>query len=308
MAPFLFMLKPTSIFVFLNVVLWLLQVAIGEMPLWMQVSLAGFLIALVGIPHGAIDHVLFVKNTKASPLFFYGFYLALIILIVVIWLLFPQVGLVLFLILSAYHFGQSQLSSYGTVPSLMKALLYILWGSSILSALVVYNQSEIFQICGANQDLLQLLVVFQLPIFKLVLLFATLSFLLLFIPFAGRIGRKHVAFELLILGLIHLSFFTQSILIGFSIYFATLHSMEVLQEEFDFLKTKIINFNFVQFIWLLMPYTLLSLFGIALLLMLSYFTFLPMSGTLIVFISISALTLPHSVVMEQFYSVLRKKV
>lgn len=307
MAPFLFMLKPRSIFVFLNVVLWLLQVAIGDIPLWMQVSLAGFLIALVGIPHGAIDHVLFVKNTKASPLFFYGFYLTLIILIVFIWLMFPQVGLVLFLILSAYHFGQSQLSSYNTIPSLKKALLYILWGSSILSALVIYNQGEIFQICGANQDLLQLLVVFQSPIFKLVFIFATVSFLLLFIRFAGRIGMKNVAFELVILGLIHLSFFTQSILIGFSIYFATLHSMEVLQEEFDFLKTKIINFNFVQFIWLLMPYTLLSLFGIALLLMSSYFTFLPMSGTLIVFISISALTLPHSVVMEQFYSVLRKK-
>ena len=300
------MFKPRSIFVFLNVFLWLLQLIIGDMPTWMQVSLAGFLIALVGIPHGAIDHVLFVKNTKASPAFFYGFYLALITLIVLIWLLFPQVGLVLFLILSAYHFGQSQLSTYNSIPALMKALLYFLWGSSILSALVVYNQVEIFQICGASQDLLQLLVVFQSPVFKLVLVISTLSFLLFFARFAGRISLKNVAVELLILGLIHLSFFTQSILIGFSIYFATLHSMEVLQEEFDFLKTKIFNFNFVQFIWLLVPYTLLSLFGIALLLMLSYFTFLPMSGTLIVFISISALTLPHSVVMEQFYSVLRK--
>tara|TARA_R110000868_G_scaffold349543_3_gene610871 strand:- start:717 stop:1631 length:915 start_codon:yes stop_codon:yes gene_type:complete len=300
------MFKPRSIFVFLNVFLWLLQLIIGDMPTWMQVSLAGFLIALVGIPHGAIDHVLFVKNTKASPAFFYGFYLALIALIVLIWLLFPQVGLVLFLILSAYHFGQSQLSSYNSIPALMKALLYFLWGSSILSALVVYNQVEIFQICGASKDLVQLLVVFQSPLFKLVLVISTLSFLLFFARFAGRISLKNVAVELLILGLIHLSFFTQSILIGFSIYFATLHSMEVLQEEFDFLKTKIFNFNFVQFIWLLVPYTLLSLFGIALLLMLSYFTFLPMSGTLIVFISISALTLPHSVVMEQFYSVLRK--
>tara|TARA_R110001592_G_scaffold72390_3_gene221228 strand:+ start:130973 stop:131887 length:915 start_codon:yes stop_codon:yes gene_type:complete len=300
------MLKPRSIFIFLNVFLWLLQLIIGDIPMWMQVSLAVFLIALVGIPHGAIDHVLFVKNTKASPAFFYGFYLALITLIVLIWLLFPQVGIVLFLILSAYHFGQSQLSSYNSINALMKALLYFLWGSSILSALVVYNQVEIFQICGASQDLLQLLVVFQSPVFKLVLVISTLSFLLFFARFAGRISLKNVAVELLILGLIHLSFFTQSILIGFSIYFATLHSMEVLQEEFDFLKTKIFNFNFVQFIWLLMPYTLLSLFGIALLLMLSYFTFLPMSGTLIVFISISALTLPHSVVMEQFYSVLRK--
>lgn len=300
------MLKPRSIFIFLNVILWLLQLLIGDIPTWMQVSLAASLIALVGIPHGAIDHVLFVKNTKASPLFFYGFYLAMITLIVFIWLLFPHVGLVMFLILSAYHFGQSQLSSYNKIPALIKALLYFLWGSSILSALVVYNQREIFQICGASQDLLQLLVVFQSPIFKLVLLFSTLCFLLFFARFASRIGSKNVAIELFILGLIHLSFFTQSILIGFSIYFATLHSMGVLQEEFDFLKTKIFNFNFVQFIWLLMPYTLLSLFGIALLLMLSYFTFLPMSGTLIVFISISALTLPHSVVMEQFYSVLRK--
>ncbi len=300
------MLKPRSIFVFLNVFHWLLQLIIGDIPTWMQVSLAAFLIALVGIPHGAIDHVLFVKNTKASPLFFYGFYLALIILIVFIWLLFPKVGLVLFLILSAYHFGQSQLSSYNSIPALMKALLYFLWGSSILSALVVYNQVEIFHICGASKDLLQLLVVFQSPVFKLLLLFSTLCFLLFFTRFAGRIGFQNVAVELFVLGLIHLSFCTQSILIGFSIYFATLHSMEVLQEEFSFLKSKLSNFNFLSFVRLLMPYTILSLLGICSLLLLSYYTFLPMSGTLIIFISISALTLPHSVVMEQFYSVLRK--
>lgn len=301
--------KAKAIFVFLNLAFWLLPVLIGkEIPYSQQLFAAGGLIALVGIPHGAIDHILFAKNSSASPSFFYGFYLALISLIVLIWLFLPQVGLIVFLLISAYHFGQSQLSPYEQLSPYLKALLYLLWGSSILSALVVYNQDEINRICAYSSDLLPLLVVFQSWFFDLILVFSSVLFSLLFFHFRRRVGGRSFLSELLLLGLIHLSFYTQSILIGFSIYFATLHSMEVMQAEFHFLKDRLVNFNIWLFIRMLLPYSIVSLLGICVLLILSYYSYLPLSGTLVVMISISALTLPHSVVMEKFYSVIHTQV
>ena len=74
------------------------------------------LIVFIGIPHGANDHLLFFnlinksvdKNNKKSILFFAS-YIGLIILYVCCWYLFPTFSLGLFILISIYHFGQSNL-------------------------------------------------------------------------------------------------------------------------------------------------------------------------------------------------------
>ena len=69
-----------------------------------------FLILILGISHGALDNI---KGKKLLKLFGYkstiSFYLAYIfisILIIIFWLVFPNVVLFLFLIVAAYHFGK----------------------------------------------------------------------------------------------------------------------------------------------------------------------------------------------------------
>lgn len=301
------MLSPPRIFLFLNVVLLLVSSLAGSIPVSVQLVIAVVLIGLIGIPHGAIDHVLFIDITKAKPSFFYTFYFVLIGVIISVWLFFPIIGMFLFLVLSAYHFGQSQFNGYSNLSRKVRLYLYLSWGISILSALSLYNHEEIFSICSTSKDLRPLLLVFQPSILLVVLIFSTLSFFTILFLNYKAFSKKKVVVELGIFVLIHLTFYAHSILIGFSIYFATLHSLKVLYEEYAFLKSKQAHFNVTSFLSILMPYTLISLIGIMLLFGLSHFGVIDTSKTLLIFIAISALTLPHSVVMENFYFTIHAK-
>lgn len=300
--PFLFMRSPTNIFILLNVVLLFFTSVISVLSVTTQLYIAALLIGFVGLPHGAIDHILFMQNTKVKPLFFYSFYIALIGFVIVLWLWSPVIALILFLVLSAYHFGQSQFSSNKTLSKHIRIVLYLSWGISIISGLVVYNNQEIFQMFSTSPDLYALRIVFQLPIQITILALSSLTFFAVFFFKKNAFSKKKFLFELGLFILIHVSFYFQSILIGFSIYFATLHSLEVLNQEYTFMKLNRSNFNFTYFLGILAPYTLISVAGFLIILGLSHFGVLPISKTLVVFIAISAFTLPHSVVMEKFYS------
>jgi Brp/Blh family beta-carotene 15,15'-monooxygenase len=243
-----------------------------------------------------------MQNNPIKPVYFYTFYFALIGVIIFLWFFFPAVGLIVLLVLSAYHFGQSQFCRYTYLPNPIKIFIYLFWGSSILAGLIVYNTTEIVHLFNSSQDTQELLSVFQSSIHRYILGISTISFLVLFFYTSKAISRKQFLMEIGLFTLIHVSFYFQSLLIGFSIYFATLHSLEVLLEEYSFLKKQLPPFNLGSFLSILIPYTLVSLLGLIILLGLSHFGVLPISKTLVVFISISALTLPHSIVMESFYS------
>ena len=67
-----------------------------------QLIYSSILILLLGIPHGAIDHVLFFKKRKMSQLKFYSIYLGLSFLFVILWHILPVTSLILFLLISAF--------------------------------------------------------------------------------------------------------------------------------------------------------------------------------------------------------------
>jgi Brp/Blh family beta-carotene 15,15'-monooxygenase len=296
------MRSPINIFIFLNLVLLLFTGVISDLSVTNQLYISAVLIGFVGLPHGAIDHILFMQNTRAKPLFFYSFYLALIGFVIAIWLWSPFMGLILFLVLSAYHFGQSQFSGNKILSKHTRTVLYLSWGISVLSGLTVYNNEEILDMFSTSPDLRELLLVFQLPIQIYILVLSSLTFLAVYIFNKDAFSNKKFFIELCLFILIHISFYFQTILIGFSIYFVTIHSLEVLKQEYAYLKLNRVNFNFTYFLGILAPYTLVSIAGFLLILGLSHFGVLPISKTLVVVISISAFTLPHSLVMEKFYS------
>ncbi len=289
------------IFVFFNLVLFAFAQIGGGISLPIQLAISVLLIGIVGIPHGAIDHVLFIQTTKGNPFIFYTFYFGLIGLSIAIWVFVPTAGFLFFLVLSAYHFGQSQFSKYHLLTRYVKWVLYLSWGCSILAALMVYNQQEIIVFSELSVDLKQLQVVFQLSIQKTILVFSTFIFLLVFILHRKTFSKSEFLLEIMFFALIHLSFYMHSLLIGFSIYFAAIHSLSVLKQEYAFLKSKFSNFNLRSFLRILTPYTLISIGGLSVLIGLSHSGIIEVSKTMVVFISIAALTLPHSVVMEKFY-------
>ena len=95
-----------------------------------------FLILILGISHGALDNI---KGKKLLRLFGYkstvSFYLAYIFisfLIIICWLIFPNVVLFVFLIVAAFHFGKEDTVFSFRKKFLISEFLFFLKGSSII--------------------------------------------------------------------------------------------------------------------------------------------------------------------------------
>ncbi len=297
------MSKIHSLFVGLLIVLNILFLIFGEFSLEVQVIFSAVLICLFGIPHGAIDHIIYREERTTSAVIFYSFYFGLMLLYFAFWMYLPILSMLIFLVLSAFHFGQSQFSHLAILNKWKRVLVYQTWGLSILSGLVIFNYDQIIALAANNPDIVALLPVFhyQTTLSVLILSSVVTLAILIRLKFDKQISGRLFFKEILLFGLIHLCFYTLPLLIGFTIYFSTLHSMQVLLEEFDYLKKRMMKLSMSDFILLVTPYTLISIVGLAVLLVLSYFQIIAISGTLLVFIVISILTLPHSIVMDNFY-------
>lgn len=97
------------------------------------------LIVLIGIPHGANDHLLFFNLFKKRALeegsktaLFFLYYLGLIFLYVCSWFFLPAFSLGIFILISIYHFGQSNLYSIPLRSAKGKFLSIFLSGTFVL--------------------------------------------------------------------------------------------------------------------------------------------------------------------------------
>lgn len=265
------------------------------------------LIMLLGIPHGAIDHVLFLeKNSdgnqnKASE--FYAFYFGLMIFYFIAWMLASTWSLIVFLLISAYHFGQSQFADLKNISRSESIFLHISWGISILSGLLLYNYADVIDIFQSSPDLSELVTVFDLELISILLSSSSTAavVVILWLGYRKKVSSERVVLELITLGLIHTCFYALPIIIGFTIYFTTIHSLTVMSEEYEFLKKKRNGFSVLQFIQLLAPFTFLSIIGSVILIVITRLGDIGISDVLLVFILLSLVTLPHSIVMDGFY-------
>jgi Brp/Blh family beta-carotene 15,15'-monooxygenase len=303
---FLYMNKLGFIFLTILYILVSIFSFAGNIAEDAQLIACGILITLVGIPHGAIDNVLYLKDNNIRPVKFYSGYLISMFVYLLLWLSYPSLSLIIFLFVSAYHFGESQLSNYFNYKSLFRNSLYFIWGANILSAMILYNNSELHSIFTNYSDLQALLYLFKS--FTYIYLIAFTSLFLLGIVIyslqSKNIHAEDVFKEVYILVLIHIAFAILPLLLGFTLYFIVLHSTKVLIDEFNFLKSKSISktLTIKNFVIQLIPFTFFSILGGMFILLLINFGFLNISYVLVAIILISLITLPHSMVMYRFYN------
>jgi Brp/Blh family beta-carotene 15,15'-monooxygenase len=92
---------------------------------------------LIGIPHGALDgygHA----NGMRLPKFIFR-YSAIMAVVLLLWVVSPIIGLITFILYSAWHFGETDMREWG----LPNAILSITWGMILFVLLLFPHMSEV---------------------------------------------------------------------------------------------------------------------------------------------------------------------
>ena len=303
--PLLFLFMTKVIFLFFASFFLLLAIFSGNFQLSLEKQLfySLALIFIFGIPHGAIDHVIFLHRRAISKWKFYFSYLGGVLINILLWIYFPAIAFFLFLLLSAYHFGQSQLSHYA-IKGFTNKLLYFSWGLALLLGMLSLNQVEILKMITQMEDFEQLSIFLSGSLLAISFYFflALTVLLLLRNWWQKNLKTDQFFMELLVYALAFVSFFVFPLLIGFTLYFIVLHSIKVLGEEYDFVNRYLKNhISIGRFVQLLLPFSMLSLGGLILIYFLTQSSFLQFPFGYVLLIMISSITMPHAFVMEYFY-------
>ena len=183
------------------------------------------LILILGISHGALDNL---KGKKLLYLFgyrslfsFYFIYILISILIVFLWVFFPNTVLLLFLVVAAYHFGKEDTVFSFKKKFLISEFLYFLKGSAVILAPLLFQRektNEIFEILNFN--------VFESQLFnnQFLIIFLCLSFLSSLIISNKKKADLKALMIMDFFSLIILNLFLTPVL-AFTIYFCFLHSI-----------------------------------------------------------------------------------
>ena len=252
-----------------------------------------FLILIIGISHGSLDNLKGRKLLKIfgfkSDYIFYISYLAISSLIILLWIIFPNTVLLLFLIVACYHFGKEDTVFLVEKKIFLNELLYFLKGSSVISAPLLFHRDEtieIFRTLNFN--------VFENSLFNnqflIVILF--LSFISsFFLSYKKNINHK-ILMITDFLSIIIINFFLSPIL-AFTLYFCFLHSIRhsiTLIFELD----KSVKNGFKKFIRKAIPLTLITGFAfIFAIYLLNNFYELNEAIYKVIFIGLASLTFPH---------------
>ena len=252
-----------------------------------------FLILILGISHGALDNI---KGAKLLKLFGYkhtiSFYLAYIfisLLIIILWLIFPNSVLLLFLIIAAYHFGKEDTVFSFRRKFFISECLFFLKGSAVIMAPLLLKReqtNEIFKILNFN--------LFEAEFFsnEFLIVILCLSFLSsLYISKKENADLKGLMI-MDFFSIIILNFFLSPIL-AFTLYFCFLHSIRhsiSLIFELD----KSLKLGIKKFIKKAIPLTIATgvIFLIAIFFLNNFFK-LDEAIYKVIFIGLASLTFPH---------------
>jgi lycopene beta-cyclase len=236
----------------------------------------------VGLPHGAVDHLISSKslNNKIT-LEFVLTYLGLMTMMGAFWFFFPNITLIGFLLFSAFHFGQADIKSWK-----LSQWMSILWGISVLTFILGTHKNETNDILSSISNVSLPFEVHPLFIAPW-LLYAILS------------NRKNMVVTLAWIILTC----KLPLMLAFGIYFIGQHSLISWNHINDFLQVKSRTLWLKSLPFQLGAWLILALFLIAekqsidLTLSNNY-----SNNWGVFFIFISCISMPHSIFMSRIYT------
>ena len=134
-----------------------------------QLILGFFLIFTFGILHGANDLVLIKKLNNSKSLISFNkilFYYIVIVLVGIIgFYLFPLLSLIIFIIVSGYHFGEQQWQNLKTINNkILVTFFQTIYGILVLFLLFNFHKSEVIKIIheitnfNINSEIIEILL------------------------------------------------------------------------------------------------------------------------------------------------------
>jgi Brp/Blh family beta-carotene 15,15'-monooxygenase len=254
---------------------------------WVEWIFLSTILVLVGIPHGAIDHIVSGANGSTQNLMkFFLKYLLIIVAYALLWYFAPKLSLLLFLLISAFHFGEPH---FIHLKLRFKTTTYFITGAFWLSIILFSSFKE------TQKILLPILDITWIEPFK-ILIISSHTLLLLILILVQSIPKKPIILiEFLVLAAV---LYYLPLIFSFALYFGFWHSLPTMMAEYKFLKAK----SFSNFIKPFLPLTVVSIVGIGLILFFAHRHLEVAELTLLFFILISVITAPHVWVMHQFFA------
>jgi len=276
--------------------------------------IAIILILAIGIPHGANDHLLFfslfqnkLKEKNKSGGLFYSTYLGLIVLYALCWYFIPVFSLALFLIISIYHFGQSNLYTYPIKSKIIKIISILISGMFVLMTPIFAHLETAIPIISSlsqNDNLIKISYEQgrEISVWLGILMFSYLIILMLTKQLIWQNGMIELINVLLLIGL----YYFAPLWIGFAVYFTLWHAIPSIEDQINFFKIKQSNYHLGNYIKEILPYTILALLGLVLALKLSGEYITQNQGIALLFAFIAVITLPHMIMMDILYQQIGK--
>jgi beta-carotene 15,15'-dioxygenase len=249
-------------------------------------AVSAVLLVVVGIPHGANDFLYREEKTFKGGVKFLLAYIGAMLLYAGLWYLLPSFALLLFLVITVHHFGQSNFESQTTwhLPAL-------LWGLWLLAAPISIHLEEstaiFFEMTGGSG------AVSWTPIW---LTGIRLGLLAVYLLVAWRKYPQVFAGLLLQAALIAIWLEFTPLLSGFIVVFALWHSSQSLYFQWNNFKLQRSNLPQLKIFWLNMALFTAISFGF--LYVVASIT--PLT-TALLFMLLAIVTLPHVFVMDHLY-------
>ncbi len=266
-----------------------------------QVLLGFTLIFSFGILHGANDLQL-IQNigTNTKKLSFVKiliYYIVIVLLGAICFYLIPWFALLLFVLVSSYHFGEQQTQNIKIIQNKWFGLIFkFTYGILVLLLLFNFHKIEV-------QKIVLNITEYTISLNYISLLLKISGFILLgfylYLYIYVEKNRILILLEIFYLLVFTIIFLSSSLIWGFAIYFILWHSIPSIIDQINFLHGETSLKTGIAYLKSAFLYWIISLFGIILL----YFAFRDIKLFDALFFSfLAAITFPHALVILKMFS------
>jgi Brp/Blh family beta-carotene 15,15'-monooxygenase len=264
-----------------------------------QIILGFFLILSFGVLHGANDLVLIDQlksNKKLDFVKIIGIYVSIVGISVLLFTNIPIVALLLFILVSSYHFGEQHWNEIiKTNKSFITPMFQFNYGLLILVILFYFNSKEVIEIIFEITKYTLSTEFIETALLITLSLFVFLSIRLYLISTEFKNNLIEQLFYLVVLAIV---FKASSLIWGFTIYFIFWHSIPSLNDQLIFLYGSSTWADFKKYFKTAFIYWFISLVGV--------FGLYYIAKDMVVFDALffaflASITFPHFIVILNMY-------